>query len=157
MKKLVKDYLIHSYLYYILDNSVISDGEYDTLCKELLQSDIEHPLVDKGALAAGSGYSIKDYPIEIVEEAKELLKNTSQPAKSADCEYKPLVFTGDPMETYLLCGMYIDFGYFKQPERQDEIRPELQRRLAEEIHKEEIFKYLEDHGCNLEKLGLREI
>jgi hypothetical protein len=157
MQILIKDYLIHSYLYYILDSSIISDGEYDMLCKELLQSDIEHPLVDKGSLAAGSGFSIIDYPVEIMEEAKELLKNAPQPARSAVHDYKPLVFTGHPMETYLLCGMYLDFGHARQRDRQDEIRVELQRRLTEETHREKIFKYFKDHRCNLEKFGLKEI
>ena len=56
-------YLVHSYLYYILDDPVITDDEYDTLCKELLDKfdTLQHPhkhLTTKESLLAGPGYHI---------------------------------------------------------------------------------------------------
>lgn len=77
---LVAKYLIHSYLYYILDDSIIPDQEYDMLCKELLENidTITHPhkyLIDVEALKAGSGFQIgrKDYPLIVQETAKMML------------------------------------------------------------------------------------
>ena len=77
---LVAKYLIHSYLYYILDESIIPDREYDELCKELLDNidSITHPhkhLLDTEALKAGSGFQLRkeDYPLIVQETAKMLL------------------------------------------------------------------------------------
>ena len=43
MDSLIKSYLIHSYLYYVLDSPVITDKAYDKLCQVLLNKDIDHP------------------------------------------------------------------------------------------------------------------
>lgn len=56
-------FLIHSYLYYILDSSLITDEEFDELCKDLHDrwDEVEHPhkhLIKKEDLLAGSGYAI---------------------------------------------------------------------------------------------------
>lgn len=63
-------YLIHSYLYYIEETPLISDTEYDRLCKKLLNSfdTLTHRhkhLVSKEALQAGTGYHLAeaDYPL----------------------------------------------------------------------------------------------
>lgn len=65
----ISAYLIHSYLYYVCDMSIISDAEYDAICAELLArfDEIEHKhkhLLDKDALRAGSGFHIptQNYP-----------------------------------------------------------------------------------------------
>lgn len=65
----VGKYLVTSYLYYHCDISVISDEEYDDICRELHDGfeDIEHPhkhLLDKDSLAAGTAYHLTatDYP-----------------------------------------------------------------------------------------------
>lgn len=70
--KLVSAYLIHSYLYYVCNMSIISDAEYDEICAELLKQydEIEHVhkhLVSKEALKAGTGYhiSVFDYPSRV--------------------------------------------------------------------------------------------
>lgn len=60
---LVAHYLMHSYLYYGLDDPAISDSEYDDICKRLLYvyDELEHRhlhLVDKENLQCGSGYGI---------------------------------------------------------------------------------------------------
>lgn len=74
----IGSYLVHSYMYYILDDPVISDIEYDLLCKELLEKFDEidyHPhkhLVSKEDLRAGSGYSIRKYPQIVVNLANAL-------------------------------------------------------------------------------------
>ena len=57
-------YLIHSYLYYEHGRPVISDAEYDKLCKHILKhyDEIEHPhkkYCRKEDLVCGTGYSIK--------------------------------------------------------------------------------------------------
>lgn len=60
----IREYAAHSYLYYKLDNPVISDGEYDELCK-WLEREFEwvkkHDINDYlhlDLLSCGSGYDI---------------------------------------------------------------------------------------------------
>ena len=78
--KLCVWYLVHSYLYYRLDDSVITDEEFDTLCKELLKrisnGNDEIPnefkeLISKDALDAGTGHSVvySELPDRIVRIA----------------------------------------------------------------------------------------
>jgi NAD-dependent DNA ligase len=62
-------FLMASYAYYILDKSIMSDAEYDSTAKELLEKwdTFEHQhkyLIDKGALEAGTAYMISEdkYP-----------------------------------------------------------------------------------------------
>lgn len=66
----ISAYLIHSYLYYVMDAPVVDDAQYDQICVELLEKfdELKHPhkhLLDKEALRAGSGYHIAtmDYPL----------------------------------------------------------------------------------------------
>ena len=52
-------YLVHSYIYYHLDNSVIADSEYDQMAKYILEhyDELDHPhkhLISKDALEAGT-------------------------------------------------------------------------------------------------------
>lgn len=63
---LVPWYLILSYAYYFLDVSLVSDGLYDRICKDLLASleafDVDHrhmALCDIEALEAGTAFHIK--------------------------------------------------------------------------------------------------
>ncbi len=61
---LVPYYLMHSYLYYVMNEPIISDIEYDELCKELKDKwdSIEHyhkHLIDKQSLGAGTGYQLQ--------------------------------------------------------------------------------------------------
>lgn len=62
-------YMILSFLYYVHDISLVPDEDYDKLCKLLLEQydGLNHRhkgLVDKDALAAGTGYHLaeSDYP-----------------------------------------------------------------------------------------------
>ena len=61
---LVPYYLMHSYIYYQLHDSIIKDYEYDEMCKQLKDKweSIKHyhkNLVDTNALGAGTGYQLK--------------------------------------------------------------------------------------------------
>lgn len=157
MNEDVKAYLIHSYLYYKLNESVISDHEYDKLCIRLLDSGVEHPLISKEDLEAGTGYQISEYPPEIIEEANRLLKDTQatlileQDASEAPVK---LEFSGNPAETYLLLGMYISYGHSKQKDKQAEIQEELLRRWNENIHRKEFLSYFKDHDVEPERFDL---
>ena len=80
---LVPWYLILSYAYYHRDVSLVSDGLYDRICKDLLtainSSDIEHRhlrLCDTEALAAGTAYHLyaKDYPSMAVSCADQFVR-----------------------------------------------------------------------------------
>jgi NAD-dependent DNA ligase len=57
----VARFLVHSYLYYVLNDSIISDPEFDKLSRYLLQnwSKIEHPhkrFITEVDLQAGTGF-----------------------------------------------------------------------------------------------------
>lgn len=78
-----QQFLVHSYLYYILDDSLISDQMYDRICCELVQLQRQYPDIaaelpyhelcnqlDESA----SGSYIRDYPREIVSKALYLLR-----------------------------------------------------------------------------------
>ena len=78
---LVPYYLMYSYLYYEKVSPIISDAEYDTICKRLHDEgdDIEHyhkHIINKEHLVAGTGYSLK-YPT-IVKDTALLLKEKSK-------------------------------------------------------------------------------
>ena len=78
----IRQYLVHSFLYYQLDVSIISDRNYDQICADLakLISDNSDknslPFLDlvKSSLDENSsGFSISKYPPEIVSAALHLL------------------------------------------------------------------------------------
>lgn len=69
-------YLMSSYLYYDCDSQVLTDPQYDQLCRELLagweQFDHQHKhLVTKEDLAAGTGYAIRKYPLILKSAAHQ--------------------------------------------------------------------------------------
>lgn len=83
---LSRRFLVWSYLYYQLDESLVSDNEYDKLCVELkneIRKDsgrdyyYAKELIEKHFCSSdeASGYSIKrkEYPPEIVSTALHLL------------------------------------------------------------------------------------
>ena len=60
---LIPYYLMFSYLYYEKDINLITDNEFDTLCKTLLDkldglTHMHKHLVKKESLTAGTGYDI---------------------------------------------------------------------------------------------------
>lgn len=77
---LVPWYLITSYAYYILDESLVSDGQYDAMARRLLREydSIEHyhkHLISKDNLEAGTMLLAKeDYPLIVVDTAERLVK-----------------------------------------------------------------------------------
>ena len=82
----IRQYLIHSFLYYELDESIISDRNYDQICKDVakLISDNSdnnslpfNDLVKSSLTENASGFSIIKYPPEIVSAALHLLYQTS--------------------------------------------------------------------------------
>lgn len=155
MHPTLREYLIHSYLYYKLDSPVISDAQFDKLCKDLLDSGVEDPLVSREDLAAGTGYSIKEYPEDIIAAANKLLEQESkQDVVDTYREIEPFAFKGGPMETYMLLGMYIDFGYARQRDRQKELRTELQRRWSAGWDVATFERYFKDHLVGPEKFKI---
>ncbi|MBC8259254.1 MAG: hypothetical protein H8E38_09575 [SAR324 cluster bacterium] len=77
-----RQYLIHSFLYYQLGESIITDKYYDQLCTEVekfLQTNnsvtpiVYHDIIQKSLAEEASGFSISKYPAEIVSSAMHLL------------------------------------------------------------------------------------
>lgn len=74
------NYLIHSYLYYVHDNPIIEDSEYDALCKFVVnnfdkcQQHVHGSYLDLDAVKAGSAYHIKpnEYPLRVRSAAERL-------------------------------------------------------------------------------------
>jgi len=61
---LVPYYLMHSYLYYVMNEPIIEGTEYDEICRELKEKwdSVEHyhkHLIDKQSLGAGTGYELQ--------------------------------------------------------------------------------------------------
>ena len=82
----IRQYLVHSFLYYQLDESVISDKNYDQICTDVskLISDSSdknfipfYDLVKSTLTENVSGFSISKYPPEIVSAAFHLLYQSS--------------------------------------------------------------------------------
>ena len=82
----IRQYLVHSFLYYQLDESIISDRHYDHICADVakLISDNSakislpfHDLVKSSLTENASGFSISKYPPEIVSAALHLLYQTN--------------------------------------------------------------------------------
>ena len=66
-----------SYLYYEKDFSLLTDEDYDELCKELYESFslLTHPhtiYLDKNLLECGSGFALK-YPPQAISAAERLV------------------------------------------------------------------------------------
>ena len=78
----IRQYLLHSFLYYQLDESIIADRNYDEICVEVLQlmetragSNLlpYQELVKKNLSEDASGFSVRKYPAEIISSALHLL------------------------------------------------------------------------------------
>ena len=77
---LVPYYLMYSYAYYKENESLISDTEYDDICKQIIEKwdNITHwhkSLLTLDALKAGTGYNI-EYPNRVISAAKLLIKKS---------------------------------------------------------------------------------
>lgn len=79
--RLYGEYLEHSCRYYILDQPVIRDSEFDSICKELLErwNEVTHrykSLTDKSALIAGTGFQMAfTMPYQIVDLCRRVSPN----------------------------------------------------------------------------------
>ena len=82
IQKKIRQYLLHSFLYYQLDESIIADIHYDEICAEVLQLMETHSgsslmpyqeLVKKSLSEDASGFSVRKYPAEIISSALHLL------------------------------------------------------------------------------------
>ena len=78
----VRQYLVHSFLYYQLGESIISDMQYDQICVEVetyLRTNSNsnslpyYDIITKSLAEDASGFSIRKYPEEIVSTALHLL------------------------------------------------------------------------------------
>lgn len=78
IRRLELNYLVHSYLYYIVDEPIVDDGRYDKICKDLVAlipfSSVKYDIT-KGLGSSGSGFYIKEnqYPDEVKTKAMMLL------------------------------------------------------------------------------------
>jgi len=78
---LIRQFLVHSFLYYQLDESIISDENYDRICVQLKEVIVGQDkylyqnLIENSLGSEGSGFSIprKSYPPEIISTAFHLL------------------------------------------------------------------------------------
>ena len=81
LQQRLRQFLVHSYLYYKLDESIISDTEYDRICMELRELLKKHPeadlhfrkIAEKALGDEASGYSIRQYPPSIISVSMHLL------------------------------------------------------------------------------------
>lgn len=167
-EKALTSYLVHCYLYYIKSSPIIYDEQFDKICKSILDrwKDMTHhykELVSYDDLKAGTGYGIKEYPNEIIEDAEKRLKVFLQDLQhevdiakefAKKEEDVPFEFSHEPMETYLLCGMYIDFKYYKNDLKKKEVWTELKRRWDNNIDPETFTKYFEDHNISQKDLNI---
>lgn len=77
----IREYAAHSYLYYIKDTSIISDGDFDSICKFILENfdwikpfDI-NDYIDRESMKAGTGFNIANKVCgQTKEYAEGLLK-----------------------------------------------------------------------------------
>ena len=82
-----RQFLVHSFLYYRLGESVVTDAFYDHITGELCALRRKYPmakiphreLIDTHVGAEASGFAIKDYPPEIVSAAFKLLYAVNTP------------------------------------------------------------------------------
>lgn len=82
-----RQFLVHSFLYYRLGESVVSDEFYDRIAEELRSLRNSHPkakiphasLIDGHLGKEASGFDIKEYPAEIISSAFKLLYAVQNP------------------------------------------------------------------------------
>jgi len=131
----IKNYLIHCYLYYELNESIISDEDFDKLCVRLLanwptQQSVYKKYISKNDLEAGTGFTLfydhetnkRDYPSEIIETAQTKLAE-----HRAQRVLRYRVTTNDPDMLYLslkdcedwfLIGLEVDYKHFLRGHKQ---------------------------------------
>lgn len=87
LQRRARQFLVHCFLYYRLDEPVISDEAFDRIAEELRALHVRHPreslpyaeLLEAALGPEGSGFAIRSYPPEIVTAAFKLLYATANP------------------------------------------------------------------------------
>ena len=86
IQKKIRQYLVHSFIYYKLGESIISDNQFDLICYEILQLIKNSPekfsipykeIIATSLSNEASGFNIRKYPDEIVSSALHLLYQCS--------------------------------------------------------------------------------
>ena len=82
IKRKIRQFLIHSFLYYQLNESIISDSHFDRICKEILNF-LENnskkcllpyqEIIENSLSNDASGFTIRKFPTEIISTALHLL------------------------------------------------------------------------------------
>ncbi len=87
IQKKIRQYLVHSFIYYQLDESIILDKQYDKICKEvfyLMKNKSQsnrlpyQEILKKSLSQEASAFSVKEYPAEIISSALHLLYQQSE-------------------------------------------------------------------------------
>jgi len=87
LKRLALQFLVHSFLYYRLDEPVLPDESFDRITQELRRlreaypkADIPHPkLLDEALGPEDTAYQIRAYPSAVITAAFKLLYGHLQP------------------------------------------------------------------------------
>ena len=87
LKRRALQFLVHSFLYYRLDEPVVSDEAFDRITKELRrlrkanpQAEFPHAkLVDEALGPEDTAYQIRNYPPDVITSAFKLLYGHLQP------------------------------------------------------------------------------
>lgn len=82
-----RQFLIHSFIYYKLNEDIISDIEYDIICKrmnDLMKNNLKAKQSPYHKIClpcgdTGSGYYIQNYPEEIITRSLHLLYQYKKP------------------------------------------------------------------------------
>ena len=78
----IRQYLVHSFLYYQLNESIISDNYFDLICKNILnflENNSEEnftpyqDILTSSLSSDASGYTIRKFPAEIISTSLHLL------------------------------------------------------------------------------------
>lgn len=92
----IRAYAAYSYLYYELDESLVDDGNFDALCKWLLENYAAikpHDLngyLDKSALKAGTGYHLTGKVCGMTRKwAEELLAESRKKKRAKPVKKSP--------------------------------------------------------------------
>ena len=87
LRQKIRQFLVHSFLYYQLNESIIFDAQYDQICEQLLDllpkcanRDIPfRDLVEQSLGDEASGFTIKKYPPSIISAAIHVLYQSQSP------------------------------------------------------------------------------
>lgn len=88
LRRYQRSFLVHSFLYYRLDESIIADHDYDKRCHIMNEIMGAYPKLAEASEyyelcvpcgKAGSGFYIQNYPLNIITTALHLLHKAKNP------------------------------------------------------------------------------